>query len=68
MTSAVFGWAPVMLDMIGEEQADRAPARVTPPPAARNWRRDIPVIGAYFCSCPGLARAAVMWGTPPTLS
>jgi hypothetical protein len=53
----------VRLDAIGEPQADSAPARVTPPLAARNWRRDIPVIGAYFCSCPGVTRAAVMWGT-----
>src|SRR3712207_3366098 len=44
MTSAVEGWPPVKLVATGEPQAESALARVTPPPAARNWRRDNPVI------------------------
>src|SRR3712207_6219016 len=42
MTSAVFGCPPVRLVATGDEHPANA-ASVTPPPAARNWRRDSPV-------------------------
>src|SRR3954469_1170592 len=41
MTCAVAGWPPVRLLPTGDPHADSNPASVTPPPAARNWRRDI---------------------------
>src|SRR5215212_1038037 len=44
MTSAVFGCAPVKLEPIGDAQPDSAAASAAPPPAARNWRRDSPVM------------------------
>src|SRR4051794_15840581 len=50
MTSAVDGWPPVKLVAIGEPQADSAPATVRPPPAARNWRRESPVMSGTFRS------------------
>ena len=44
MTSAVLGCPPVKPVAIGEAHPDIATASATPPPAARNWRRDSPVI------------------------
>src|ERR1700722_6937970 len=44
MTSAVFGWPPVMLLSTGEAQADRAPVSPRPPPIARNWRRETALV------------------------
>jgi hypothetical protein len=44
MTSAVAGCAPVKLLASGDEHPDIATASDTLPPAARNWRRENPVM------------------------
>jgi hypothetical protein len=44
MTSAVLGCAPVRLLPIGVEHPDIATASETLPPAARNWRRENPLM------------------------